>query len=158
MKLLFTLSLPLLLSTEAHAQTFTQIEQACVNDSSNANCPKRYKFVGGPGYVVGQRLNKPVRMICTPPSCTNNTNPKDCCFLILALHGLFSNPYFQEWTMMGGTRDVVYTDLHNEDESVGVDNLFSSLLILLLQDALKLGNTTRSIFYLIYFVSKYLET
>ena len=95
------------------AQLFTKQKEVCVDGSSNLNCPKKYEFVGGAGYT-GHRLDWPVTMYGTP-SCTNKNNSKDCS-LILALHGIYSNPGDQIWLMMGSS---VTGDAFNEDESVG---------------------------------------
>ncbi len=38
-------------------------------------------------------------MICSK-SCTNNANPK-VCSLIMAMHGIYSNPADQKWLMIG---------------------------------------------------------
>lgn len=118
MTLLSILSLSLLLVLEASvAESFTKQVEGCIGGFSDVNnCPKKYEFVGGPGYV-GHRLDWPVKMLCSP-SCTKNSNPK-LCSLILALHGIYSNPKDQEWLMVGGEAAYATSDAFNEDLSVG---------------------------------------
>lgn len=115
MKLYLILSY-FLVSEIVSTAAFSKKNLGCVDGSSNDNsCPKKYEFEGGPGYI-GHRLDWPVTMFCSP-SCNDNSNPKECS-LILALHGIYSNPGDQMWLMLGAANDATI-DTFNEDEYVG---------------------------------------
>lgn len=97
---------------------FTVTGGNCHPGFSGPNCPKQWFFDGGPGYA-GQRVPGSdnyfqTEMICSP-SCTDVNNPK-VCSLIMALHGIYSNPGDQKWLMIGNGEDP---EVYNEDEAHG---------------------------------------
>lgn len=83
--------------------SFIKTYEGCHGGHSGPNCPKVWSVDGGPGWVGQRQDYGPVEMICTP-SCTDNSSPKECS-LILALHGIYSNPNEQKWLMLGTPTD-----------------------------------------------------
>mmetsp|Transcript_18961 Transcript_18961/g.28092 ORF Transcript_18961/g.28092 Transcript_18961/m.28092 type:complete len:1368 (+) Transcript_18961:371-4474(+) len=96
-------------------QGFAMTGGECHEGHSGPNCPRVWYVTGGPGWV-GQRPSYPVQMICSP-SCTDATSAKECS-LIVAMHGIFSNPNDQKWLMMGTATDPNY-DTFLEDNDHG---------------------------------------
>jgi hypothetical protein len=64
----------------------------CVGGNSVPDCPKSWRFSGGPGYV-GQRVGSDDTKIMCSPSCAIRDGSVDKqCSLIMVLHGIYSNP------------------------------------------------------------------
>uniref|UniRef100_A0A7S1C1U9 Bulb-type lectin domain-containing protein n=1 Tax=Corethron hystrix TaxID=216773 RepID=A0A7S1C1U9_9STRA len=99
---LLTLASAISRASVANGQKFVTSYQGCAPGQSGNNCAKMWHVTGGPGWE-GQRAEwddaRGVRMICTA-SCTSKSNPK-VCSLIMAFHGIYSNPGDQEWLMLG---------------------------------------------------------
>ena len=71
------------------AQAFQKEDLGCVPNQDGPNCPKHWRFSGGPGYV-GQRVGADTKIFCSP-SCVSSSNPK-ICSLIVVLHGIYMDP------------------------------------------------------------------
>ena len=113
---LFISTLLLYITQVRAQQSITQTSGGCAEGHSGPNCVTRYTFTGGPGWV-GHRLQYPVEMFCSP-SCgagTNGSSNPKVCSLILAFHGIYSNPNDQRWLMIGTPNDPNHqTFMENE--------------------------------------------
>jgi len=100
----------------AAGQEFAMTGGECHGGHSGPDCPRQWHVAGGPGWT-GQRTNWPVEVICSP-SCTDASSPKECS-LILAMHGVYSNPGDQKWLMMGHSTDPNHETFIEDDEHGG---------------------------------------
>lgn len=112
------LSFALASPAAAQAQDFAYEDMGCEGDPGPA-CPRRYRITGGPGWV-GHRTEWETRgewetsMFCSP-SCVAGSPTVGACSLIVAMHGIYSNPGDQMWLMMGGDKALAL----DEDEANG---------------------------------------
>lgn len=108
-----TLLLFIIPQVRAQQSITQQTSGGCADGHSGPNCVTRYTFTGGPGWV-GHRLDYPVEMFCSP-SCRGGTNEPKVCSLIMAFHGIYSNPNDQRWLMLGSPTDPNHeTFMENE--------------------------------------------
>ena len=76
----------------------------CVAGGSSPDCPMKWHFSGGNGYV-GQRVGEENTKIMCSPSCTARDGSVDKeCSLIMVLHGIYSNPA----DMVSSALDVLF--------------------------------------------------
>mmetsp|Transcript_13525 Transcript_13525/g.28712 ORF Transcript_13525/g.28712 Transcript_13525/m.28712 type:complete len:802 (+) Transcript_13525:183-2588(+) len=95
---------------------FTKEDMGCeYNPADGSACPRRYRISGGPGYT-GERAtwehvaSRETNMFCSP-SCVEGGTANGECSLILAFHGIYSNPSDQHWLMMGhGAPEITYDE------------------------------------------------
>eukprot|EP00555_Chaetoceros_dichaeta_P001754 CAMPEP_0198276148 /NCGR_PEP_ID=MMETSP1447-20131203/65154_1 /TAXON_ID=420782 /ORGANISM="Chaetoceros dichaeta, Strain CCMP1751" /LENGTH=1050 /DNA_ID=CAMNT_0043971071 /DNA_START=60 /DNA_END=3213 /DNA_ORIENTATION=- len=84
----------------------------CIGGTSGSKCIREWTFSGGPGWT-GQRAttsgSNRSRMICSP-SCQRYGTNTDECLLIVALHGIYSNPNDQQWLMLGSIGPEAFSE------------------------------------------------
>lgn len=100
----------------AKGQGFAMTGGECHEGHSGPNCPRVWSITGGPGWA-GQRTSYPVQMICSP-RCTDASSAKECS-LILAMHGIFSNPNDQKWLMIGLATNPNDDTFHEDEDNGG---------------------------------------